>query len=41
MFELYVLNSPVIITQAIDTAGNNITAQYQDQIITFKKENLL
>lgn len=38
MFELYVLNSPVIITQAIDTAGNNITAQYQDEIITLKKK---
>jgi hypothetical protein len=38
MFELYVLNSPVIITSAIDTAGNNITAQYQDEIITLKKK---
>jgi hypothetical protein len=37
MFELYVLNAPVIITSAIDTAGNNITAQYQDEIITLKK----
>jgi hypothetical protein len=38
MFELYVLNSPVIVTQAIDTAGNNITALYQDEIITLKKK---
>jgi len=38
MFELYVLNSPVIITQAIDTSGNNITSQYQDEIITLKKK---
>lgn len=38
MFELYVLNAPVIITQAIDTAGTNITAQYQDEIITLKKK---
>ncbi len=38
MFELYVLNSPVIITQAIDTGGNNITALYQDEIITLKKK---
>lgn len=38
MFELYVLNAPVIVTQAIDTAGNNITALYQDEIITLKKK---
>jgi len=38
MFELYVLNSPVMITQAIDTAGNNITPIYQNQIITLKKK---
>lgn len=37
MFELYVLNSPVIVTQALDTGGINITSQFSDEIITLKK----
>ena len=37
MFELYVLNSANIITLAVDSAGNNITPQYQDEVIYLRK----
>jgi len=37
MFELYVLNSANIITLAVDSSGNNITPQYQDEVIYLRK----
>ncbi len=37
MFELYVLNSANIITLAVDSAGNNLTQQYQDETIYLRK----
>lgn len=39
MFELYVLNSANIITLAVDSSGNNVTPQYQDEVIYLRKNS--
>jgi hypothetical protein len=37
MFELYVLNSANVITLAVDSSGNNLTPNYQDETIYLRK----
>lgn len=38
MFEAYVLNQPVIVTMAIDSAGNNLTQTYLNEVIYLRKD---
>ena len=38
IFEATVLNQPIRIILAVDSAGNNITADYQDMIIYLRKD---